>query len=195
MKLFKAVCLLAFVMLLAACETKEIKLYPSIEESRIFEIANDGSNDIQQCINDKMIQERIDDLEQDGDITAVMVEGIWVDAFKDSVQQAGITTAQSVSASLVLKGWDGKEYVVVENLIIDVTKKQQRIYLNSHVKKEAILKLKTMIFEFATFSNGDNHEICFELKTKTIPEVSYVNSLIEVFVKVAVEYSQEVKMI
>lgn len=195
MKLMKFTWVIVLAILLASCETKKIKLYPTIQESKVFDIVNSGGSDEEECINVDEIQDHINDLNQDGDITAVYIEGVWLEIKKDAITGSPATTATTTTVNLVLKGWDGSDYVLVQNMVVDVTKSKQTIYLHPYLKKQAILKLKEMFFKVATLNNGDKYELCFELNSDNQPANSLLNTRVEVFVKIAVEYSQEVEMI
>ena len=194
MKTIKFFAIILVVALLGSCETKTIKLYPTIEENRIFYVANDGYSNSLECISVNQITEKINDLEQDGEITAVFVEGIWIELKKDAVKNEPLTTADSTKVNLYLMGWDGVKYLIVKDLVVDVTKDEQTLFLYNKIQKEAIVQLRQMILDVALGMNNKS-EVCLELVSENSPEGTYLNTTVNVFVKAAIEYAQEIESI
>lgn len=189
----QALASLALLVMLGSCETKNVNLYPTFTQSAEVDVHNTGTYSESGSISVADVRQAIADLEIQEDITDVMIEGVWLEVTKDAVSGYGNTTATSATADLILNDGTGTRYNVLKSLTIDLTKTTQTIYLHNKLNKSGIQKLRTIMLGIAQNTlPSDYNVVAFELEGSTVPANAFINAHVKIFVKVAVEYAQEV---
>ncbi|ASB47691.1 hypothetical protein [Alkalitalea saponilacus] len=181
-------------LLLAGCGDKEIYLYPSFTESGTAFVHHEGAFAESADIDVREIQDAIKDLDTDGEITDVMVEGIFLDVALNATPEQPANTAEEVVSSIFITGWDNTEYILVENLTISLNATTQSVNLNQYLKKPGVDQLRNILKAIAynTVPHGKN-QISIRIEGNTFPNSTFINAKMDVRIKVVVEYKDEVK--
>jgi hypothetical protein len=182
----------AALAVLAGCDNKEINLYPSFTETGSALVHHEGAYNESAGIAVFEIRDAIDDLDTDGGITDVMVEGIFLDVTKNAAVGYPSNTATSATASIILTGLNGTDYLLVENLTINMGATTQEINLSAYLKKAGVQELRKILLAIAqnTLPSGNN-QVGIRLQGSPTPEGAYINAKMDVRIKVVVEYGQE----
>jgi hypothetical protein len=133
---------MAVVGLLMGCDDKEIKLYPSFTQTAEAIIHHDGNYNEFADIYVTEIRNAIDDLDTDGGITDVMIEGIFLDVTKNAASGYTSNSASATTSNIILTGWDGNEYILIENLSINLNSETQEINLQNSLKKAGVKQIR-----------------------------------------------------
>ncbi|TCO06128.1 hypothetical protein [Natronoflexus pectinivorans] len=181
-------------LLLAGCGDKDVFLYPSFTESGTAFVYHEGEFAESADIDVREIQDAIRDLETDGEITDVMVEGIFLDVALNATPEQPANTAAGVVSTIYITGWDNTEYILVENLEINLNAATQSVNLNQHLKKPGVDQLRSILKAIAYNSvpQGKN-QIGIRIEGNTIPNSTFINAKMDVRIKVVIEYKDEVK--
>lgn len=180
-------------MMLASCEEKDIKLYPTMDYTTTAFVHGQGSYSEEPNISVSDLRQAINDLEGDGEVTDLMIEGIYLKITRNGSAGYPNTTATSGSGYLSITSWEGQETAIVNNLQIDLTKETQEINLRDYLNKAGVQILKNMAYAVAKDSVPDGKNfISISLSGAPSPSTGYVNAKIEVVVKIAVEYTQHI---
>jgi hypothetical protein len=192
MKNFNLLIFMAVVGLLMGCDDKEIKLYPSFTQTAEAIIHHDGNYNEFADIYVTEIRNAIDDLDTDGGITDVMIEGIFLDVTKNAASGYTSNSASATTSNIILTGWDGNEYILIENLSINLNSETQEINLQNSLKKAGVKQLRDILLAIAQNNVPSSKEkVGIRLTGIPTPSNGYINAKMELRIKVVVEYSEE----
>ncbi|WP_430932544.1 hypothetical protein [Saccharicrinis sp. 156] len=176
------------VLLLNACEEKDIRLYPSFEESSVFTINEQGYFEEEESISYFNILDAISDLEiEDGEIEDVTTEGIWI-----VITKLSGNTAESVTVDLSVGTENSGSQNLLKNLTIPIPDETTEIFLSSDLIKAGVNLLNSLFYNVIVGGSSVD-DIEFELSGTTNPANSTVNIMLEVFVKEGVVVKQTIE--
>ncbi|MCW3788818.1 hypothetical protein [Plebeiibacterium sediminum] len=189
MRKFSIVLLLA--VLFTACEEKDIKLYPSFEESTIVNVNTTGEFEEYTTIYASQINDAVNDLEleEDGEIESVAVEGIWM-----VVKPLSGNTATSATVNVTIKAGDQDYKPLLKNYVVDIPSVETTYYFPEYLDKNGIALLKARLNNIVV-DGILTDDIDLKVSGNTTPENSTVKLEIEIFVKGSVVFVQTVELI
>ncbi|TLX77037.1 hypothetical protein E9993_04970 [Labilibacter sediminis] len=180
---------IAAVLVVASCKQKELNLYPSFEESASMTIDETGSFEEEGAISASDIHKAIDelDLDEDGSITDVSVEGIWI-----VIEQLQGNTAQSFNLDIVIDDWMGGEKYILDDFEVNIPPQKSTINFPKKLKKEGVLELNRQLIDIILM--GGSRSISFTAEGDAIPEGSMIKVRLELYVKGSVVFTQIVDL-
>ncbi len=187
----KAGIILFIAVLFTACDEKDIRLYPSFEESTIVNVNSIGEFDESTIIYASQINDAVNDLdlEEDGEIERVAIEGVWV-----VVTPLDGNTAESVMLNVDIASGSSITKPLLKNYKIDVPSKETVYYLPDDLDSDGVVVLKSRLNSIVVDGELTNDVDLF-LYGSPSPEYSTIKLQIEVFVKGCVVFVQTVDML
>nr|WP_321409768.1 hypothetical protein [uncultured Carboxylicivirga sp.] len=174
------------VLILNACEKKEISLYPNFEESVTFDIKTHGF-EVYEKIYASDISNSVNDAVEEGEsIEQVVLEGLWFEVEKNDAN-----TAESITVELKIRKSGASEYLyILDDYTFDI-KDGKVVFLNS-LKEEGVKELKEQINKIAKGQGFEDIEL--KAEGEVAPEGSVVDVTVKMFVNATVVYKTEVGM-
>jgi hypothetical protein len=188
---YKILVFAALMVVALGCDEKEMKLYPTIEESTIVTVEEKGYFEKDAILKVTDIKQAIADLEleEDGQIESISIEGVWF-----VVTPLANNTAQKVSLDLLIAGWGGGEMQLLDDLELPVPTKETTIHLHQALKRAGVVELRKQMN--AVVTNGViGGDIKMKLEGTPFPEESMLHLQIEVVVRGTIVFTQTVTMI
>jgi hypothetical protein len=180
------------IAVLMSCDIKDVKLYPSFTHNAEVIVNHEGNYIEFIDIQVSEIKDAMAGLDTEGGITDVMIEGIILDVTKNAAIGSPDNSASSITSNIVLTGWDGVEYILIENLSINLDQDTQEINLQSSLRKAGIKQFRDILFAIAQNSIPSGKEkVGIRLTGTPTPANAYINAKLEIRIKVVVEYSTE----
>jgi len=182
---------LFIAVLLTACGEKDIRLYPTFEESTIVNVNSSGEFEEYGTIYASEINNAVNDLEleEDGEIESVAIEGLWV-----VVTPLNGNTAESVTLNVDIKEGESVTKAILKNYKIAVPTTETTYYLPDDLDKNGVAVLKARLNSIVV--DGvltDNVDLA--LTGEPTPENSTIKLQIEIFVKGSVVFVQTIEML
>ena len=193
MKTINSLLLVAAIAFLTSCESKEVKLYPSFTHVAEVVVNNEGSyNEIME-VTVSEIRDAIADLDTDGQILDVMIEGIYLDVTKNAAVGSPDNTASSISSSIVLTDWDGGDHLLIEDLVVNMSEATQEINLQSSLRGAGVKQLRDILYAIAKNDVPAGEEkVGIRLTGGPTPSNSYINARLVLNIKIVIEYKTDV---
>ena len=173
--------------LLAACDTKDIQLVPTFEESRSAIIDENSTYFQELIISADRINNEIENLDVDKEkVHSVGIEGIWM-----VIKPLSDNLATGTTINIRVKSWNSGERIdLINNLTFNIPAKDTTIYLHKHLQKLGVTTLKKQLKIIAT-SDYAGSDIDLHLHGTTIPTNTQIHVSIEVFVRGTIVYNTE----
>nr|WP_319398678.1 hypothetical protein [uncultured Carboxylicivirga sp.] len=185
--MIKRVILLGVIILgLNACEEKEVSLYPSFQESAVFNIKTE-SFEYAATIDASVISEAVNDAVEDNEsIERVVIEGLWFE-----LTPKEDTSDKSITLDFDIKSWDSDEYIpVLDDLTFDI-KKGKVLFLDK-LKENGVAELKDQINAIA--KGLGQRDVSFKVSGEVSPQGGVVDVELKVVVNATVIYKTEIGM-
>ncbi|WP_143525064.1 hypothetical protein [Labilibacter marinus] len=186
----KIIIALLAVVVFTACEEKDIRLYPTIEESLEYTIDGQGDFSESEYLKSSEILSAVNDLDfgEDGQIEDVTIEGIWI-----VVKKLPKNTAESVTMDLSIE-IAGVEKELLNNYMFQVPAEEKTFYISGDLIKAGVVALSNEMRSIIIdkMVSGD---VEFNIEGTTMPADSKINMEVEVFVKQGLVIKETVKMI
>lgn len=185
----KVLVVLFAVLVFTACEKKDIRLYPTIEESLEFTIDGQDNFSESEYLSSSVIMNAVNDLDFDeaGEIEDVTIEGVWI-----VVTTLSKNTAESVTMDLSIEV-DGMKSLLLEGYNFTIPADTETFYISADLIKAGVLALNTemknIIIDGITSGN-----VKFSIEGTTMPADSDINLDIEVFIKQGLVIKETVEM-
>ncbi len=182
---------LFFAVLFAACDEKDIRLYPSFEESAVVNVDSTGDFEEYTTIYASEINDAVNDLEleEDGEIESVAIEGVWV-----VVTPLAGNTAEKATLNVDIAAGESVTKSLLKNYVIEIPSKETTYYLPDDLDKNGVAVLKARLNSIVV-DGVLTDDVDLTLYGAPTPAESTIKLKIEVFVKGSVVFVQTVEML
>jgi len=179
-------------MMMPSCDLKDVKLYPSMSESTTEYIHHQGSYYETGIYNVTEIKNSINDLDAEGRVTDVMIEGLYLNILLNTQIDYPVTTATSTSADLILTDWDGIDFNLADDVTIELNKTSQTVNLHEYLDSEGVNQLRDMLFDVATNAvPAGATEVRVALNGVMTPVNGFVNAQVDIVIDLSIEFTPE----
>lgn len=147
------------VLLLGACGEKDLKFYPTFEESITIPVDNEVVSEFKGTILASDISNAIDDVldQTDGEIESVNIEALWF-----VVKPLANNKVQKATCDVFIKSWTSGEYKqILEDYEIKVDKDLKQTPLNE-LMKDGVDELVAQLDAIA--KGNESQDITFKIE-------------------------------
>jgi len=191
MKTFNSLLFVAVIALITGCDST-VKVYPSFTHVSDIVINDKGEyNEVDDVLVSE-ITDAISDLEAEGQILDIIIEGVFLDVTKNPSIDSPENTATGFNSSIFFNDLDDVQYLLIEDLEIDMSVLTQEIDLNSSLSDDGINKLRNAIYAIAIDdASFEEDNIGFRIMGTSIPADSYMNAELSLRIEIVVEYQSD----
>lgn len=167
------------LLLLNACDEKEVRLYPSFQNSVVYTLDSQGSFDLEESISSVEILDAVNDLDLDESdmIEDITTEGIWI-----VIKKLDGNVAESAQMDVSI-GVDGISMgLLLDDYKFNIPADTETFYVSSSLIKLGVKALSSQFRDIIInrISDGD---VDIRIEGFTVPSGSKLNIEIEIFVK------------
>lgn len=193
MKTLNSLLVITVIALLMSCDAKEVNLYPSFTHTAEVVVNQEGAYDEAIDIFVSEISEAIADLDTDGGILDVMIEGMFLEVTPNAASGVPENSASRITSSIVLTDWNGGEHLLIEDLSIELTEVTQEVNLQSSLRKAGVKQFRDILFAIAQNDiPAGKEKVGVRLTGSPTPSGSYINVELKLKIKIVVEYKTDI---
>jgi len=178
--------LILMLTLLSGCENKSVNLFPTFEKSIVFPVKTTDFDFI-GVIKAADIQDAIDKYLENNDVGPVSLEAVWFE-----IRPQKNNSASSVRINLcILSQNDRKVTHVLDDYVMKIGHGNSMKPVLSGLKKEGVAEL---LKQLDAIVKGETKDLRINASGVVSPDSAEVNVEIELFIRGAVEISQDLEI-